>query len=82
MRRPTPTEETRHADPQRPRRAKPVTVDAECPYCGEPLTISVDESGGRRQAYVEDCAVCCRAIEVLVTMVDGEPEMTLRRQDD
>ncbi|HEY2943616.1 MAG TPA: CPXCG motif-containing cysteine-rich protein, partial [Vicinamibacteria bacterium] len=43
-----------------------MNVESECPYCGEPLTLAVDESGGRHQAYAEDCVVCCRPIEVQV----------------
>ena len=59
-----------------------VTVESECPYCGEPLAFVVDESGGRLQSYVEDCGVCCRAIEVRVSIVDGEADVSVRRQDD
>ena len=59
-----------------------MNVESECPYCGEPLALAVDESGGRRQAYVEDCVVCCRPIEVHVVIVDGEAELSVRRQDD
>jgi hypothetical protein len=59
-----------------------VTVESECPYCGEPLTLVVDEFGGRRQSYVEDCAVCCRAIEVRVSIADGDADVSLQRQDD
>jgi hypothetical protein len=57
-------------------------VESQCPYCGEPLTFAVDESAGRRQAYVEDCVVCCRPIEVRVTLAEGEAEVSVRRQDD
>ena len=39
-------------------------VEVSCPYCGEPLTLDVDETGGRTQTYIEDCAVCCQPIEV------------------
>ncbi len=60
----------------------PVTIESECPYCGEPVSLDVDEFGGRRQSYVEDCAVCCRAMEVRVSIVDGEVDVSLRRQDD
>jgi hypothetical protein len=59
-----------------------MNVESKCPYCGEPLTLDVDESGGRRQAYVEDCVVCCRPIEVQVALVDGELGVSVRRQDD
>ena len=41
-----------------------VEVEVSCPYCGEPLTLVVDETGGRTQSYVEDCAVCCQPISV------------------
>jgi len=59
-----------------------MTIDSACPYCGEPLTLAVDESGGRRQVYVEDCVVCCRAIEVTVTLIGDDAEVILRRQDE
>jgi DNA-directed RNA polymerase subunit RPC12/RpoP len=32
-----------------------------CGACGEEIVIPVDPSAGRRQEYVEDCPVCCRA---------------------
>lgn len=38
-----------------------------CPYCGESITIVVDGSI-ERQDYIEDCEVCCRPIELLVTL--------------
>jgi hypothetical protein len=34
-----------------------------CPACFEQNFVGVDPSGGRRQRFVEDCPVCCRAIE-------------------
>jgi hypothetical protein len=33
----------------------------QCAGCGEWNSTSVDESAGRRQSYVEDCQVCCKA---------------------
>jgi hypothetical protein len=59
-----------------------VNVESECPYCGEPVILAVDTSGGRRQAYVEDCVVCCRPIEVQVVVADGDVDVSVRRQDD
>jgi hypothetical protein len=35
-----------------------------CPYCGETVEVRVDPGGGSRQAYVEDCHVCCRPWQV------------------
>ena len=47
-----------------------VFVVIHCPYCGEAFETSVDTSAGA-QAYVEDCAVCCRPIEIRLR-VDAE----------
>jgi hypothetical protein len=58
-----------------------VTLD--CPYCGESFASSVDISAGA-QTYVEDCAVCCRPI-VVVMQVDDEGELesvSTRRESD
>jgi len=33
----------------------------QCAGCGEWNSTAVDESVGRRQSYIEDCQVCCRA---------------------
>ena len=46
-------------------------IEVECPYCGEPLALWIDETGGRVQTYVEDCAVCCQPIQV-VARHDGD----------
>ncbi|MGY3266769.1 ribosomal protein S27E [Lysobacter sp. HA35] len=32
------------------------TREVECPYCGEPIDLVVDSSGGS-QRYIEDCQV-------------------------
>jgi hypothetical protein len=44
-----------------------------CPYCGEAFETQVDTSAGS-QRYVEDCAVCCRPIEVRL-QVDDDGEL-------
>jgi Cysteine-rich CPXCG len=44
----------------------------DCPHCGEPIALSVDTTAGNEQSYVEDCAVCCRAMEVFVRCRPGE----------
>jgi hypothetical protein len=41
-----------------------------CPYCGEAVEIVLDPGSGPRQAYVEDCEVCCRPWEVTVAYAD------------
>lgn len=52
-----------------------------CPYCGEPLELLVDLSAGT-QAYVEDCAVCCRPIECRLTAQGGDWQLEVHRDDD
>ncbi|MBB3225994.1 putative Zn finger protein [Luteibacter sp. Sphag1AF] len=46
-------------------------VDIHCPYCGESIEIAVDTSAGG-QSYVEDCQVCCRPMNVRVTVDEEE----------
>jgi transcription elongation factor Elf1 len=42
-----------------------------CPYCGEEISMVLDLSV-RRQAYVEDCEVCCKPIEVRYRVEDDD----------
>ncbi len=53
-----------------------------CPYCGERIDILVDP-GDAGVAYIEDCQVCCRPIE-LVPMVDetGEFKLHVKHEDE
>jgi transposase-like protein len=58
-------------------------VEIVCPYCGETVTVTVDEGGGSAQRYVEDCSVCCRPIEISVgTSEDGDFEVAGTRMDE
>lgn len=41
------------------------STQVECPYCGEPIDLLVDDSAGDQQ-YIEDCQVCCRPILVTI----------------
>lgn len=45
------------------------TVVIHCPYCGERFETVVDLSAGS-QRYTEDCAVCCRPIEIALKVSD------------
>jgi hypothetical protein len=40
-------------------------IPISCPYCGEVITILVDESVDEQQ-YIEDCQVCCRPMDIRV----------------
>ena len=41
-----------------------------CPWCWERLVLEFDLSAGA-QRYVEDCAVCCRPMDVSFRVEDG-----------
>jgi transposase-like protein len=54
-----------------------------CPYCGEPVDLDVDEGGGSRQSYVQDCTVCCQPWQVTVTRDrEGDWDAVLRTADE
>lgn len=48
-------------------------LELDCPYCGEPAELDIDESEGSPQSFVQDCAVCCRPwqVEVRLDPEDG-----------
>ena len=53
-----------------------------CPYCGETIEILIDPSV-ESQTYIEDCQVCCRPINMAVTIDDeGRPTVNAFVEDD
>ena len=56
-------------------------ITLHCPYCGESFETSVDCSAGS-QAYVENCAICCRPIEVHVRVDDAGELADVRTSTD
>ncbi len=55
---------------------------ADCPYCGEPITLLIDTSCAE-QSYVEDCEVCCQPMVVNVFVdEDGRVGLHVNREDD
>ncbi len=55
-------------------------VDVQCPFCAEWFTTFIDLSAGG-QSYTEDCQVCCRAIDMVITVNSktGVPRVTTTR---
>ncbi|MBL4796712.1 MAG: CPXCG motif-containing cysteine-rich protein [Oleispira sp.] len=54
----------------------------ECPYCGETIEILIDSSD-MEQPYIEDCQVCCKPINILVSeSANGELEVSVCSEDD
>ena len=63
-----------------------MTAVVECPYCNEQLEVAIDWSV-TEQSYVEDCQICCRPMELTVTVSvcdDGsyETRVDARTGDD
>lgn len=48
-----------------------VETNVPCPWCGEEYAATIDTSQGD-YVTIEDCAVCCRPIEVTVACEPGE----------
>jgi hypothetical protein len=46
-----------------------------CPYCGEAISILIDDSVAE-QNYVEDCQVCCRPM-ILDVSVDQDGDVVV-----
>ena len=52
-----------------------------CAFCGEENEVFVDTSGGRRQTFTEDCAVCCRPnLIALVINEEGDVELHVTQE--
>ncbi|HEX9458901.1 MAG TPA: CPXCG motif-containing cysteine-rich protein [Thermoanaerobaculia bacterium] len=59
------------------------SIPLNCPYFGEEVDLDVDDTGGSRQSYVQDCPVCCQPWQVEVTRDrDGDWSATLRTGDE
>lgn len=53
-----------------------------CPYCGEKIHVLIDPSDLDQQ-YIEDCQVCCRPINFVITEdMDGEPIVNVYSDDE
>jgi len=53
-----------------------------CPYCGEMITILVDGSVEEQQ-YIEDCQVCCRPIDIRISVsANGSCQIEARDEND
>jgi hypothetical protein len=53
-----------------------------CPYCGEPISVLIDDSLPEQQ-YIEDCQVCCRPIMLDVSVdVDGDVAVQARSENE
>jgi Cysteine-rich CPXCG len=58
------------------------SVEIQCPYCGETIELVVDCSV-ENQHYIEDCQVCCRPMNLSITVdTEGMPTVEASQEDD
>jgi uncharacterized Zn finger protein len=43
-------------------------IEISCPYCGEINVIEIDITEGLSQTFVQDCEVCCRPVELNISI--------------
>ena len=56
-----------------------IIAQSSCPYCGAQIELLVDWSAGK-QAYVEDCEICCRPMNLKIAIEHWGPMSTLKWQ--
>ncbi|NQZ88577.1 MAG: CPXCG motif-containing cysteine-rich protein [Colwellia sp.] len=53
-----------------------------CPYCGETIKVLIDSSDIEQQ-YIEDCQVCCKPINFLISeSVNGDLTVNVYSEDE
>jgi hypothetical protein len=53
-----------------------------CPYCGEMIEVLIDSSDMEQQ-YIEDCQVCCKPINFLVSEnLNGDLAVSVYSEDE
>lgn len=58
------------------------TVSIHCPYCGDPVDVTVDCSIDHQQ-YIEDCFVCCRPMQLSVSVdEEGNAAVSARHENE
>lgn len=57
------------------------THHLDCPYCGEPIQMVIDCSVSG-QDYIEDCQVCCRPINVFITIDDENVQIQASHENE
>ena len=56
--------------------------DIYCPYCGELQTVLIDISE-EGQTYIEDCQVCCRPIDFIISVNNqGDVVVEVRHENE
>ncbi len=58
---------------------KPIHVT--CPACWQDCELDIDPTLGDQQ-FIEDCWVCCRPMNITVTLWDGEVQVEVSDGND
>lgn len=54
----------------------------DCPYCGESLDVLIDPADAGQQ-YIEDCQVCCKPINFVITeTIEGDLSVNVYSDDE
>jgi len=56
-------------------------IEISCPYCGETNLIEIDLTEGPSQTFVQDCEVCCKPIELNVS-IDREGNINIEVRNE
>ena len=57
-------------------------TSVECPYCNETITVLIDSSDLEQQ-YIEDCQVCCKPINFMISeSMNGELSVRVYSEDE
>ena len=56
-------------------------TEVTCPYCWESFVLLIDGSVDE-QEYVEDCEICCRPIDFVISIDDSERTFAEARRQD
>ena len=53
-----------------------------CPYCGESISVLIDPTDLEQQ-YIEDCQVCCKPINFLLSEnINGDLDVRVYSDDE
>ena len=58
-----------------------IEYDVFCPYCGESITVLIDDSVAE-QEYIEDCQVCCRPINFFVGVSEAVLTVEVKTENE
>jgi len=57
------------------------THNLNCPYCGEEIQLIIDCSISS-QEYIEDCQVCCRPINVFISIENDTVQIHVASENE